>query len=533
MKLAVVTLCFGDFDQLAEITHPILKNYADKINADFIVINKKVLSKKFIHYEKMQISNLLTQYDRILYFDTDIIIRSDCPNLFDIIPQTKLGLMNEGRFYGAQNVMPIMQEACKKFSTSIPKWEGQYYNTGVMVISKIHRDIFVEPDVEHDTYSGFFHYEQPYLNLKILSENIKVEELSYKYNRMSLMNALTGENMLSSYVVHYAGQRDFKQLKIDITNHLQSWEETAPEYFYPKNIYIRVGGGLGDQIDAEPVIRWACENSYKNDNIYVKCDFPVVLKHLPIKLVEDKRFIGEACFEMETLPSPNSPLWQYVAQTLCHTTDFSSISMLRRILPDIDKQIHLEVTDSEVESLKATFNLQDLENSVLIHPGKGWESKTFPPSYWQGIIDSLVKENVPIILIGKWVSDDQGVVDIDATNVIDLRNVLSLKELMALISKAKITISNDSAPIHIAGAFDNWIVLIPTCKHPDHVLPYRNGTKSYKTVALYKKLTTDSIDSSPTQIEGQTIDYVIGDILDYLPDINEVVDQIKNIYLNF
>jgi hypothetical protein len=319
---------------------------------------------------------------------------------------------------------------------------------------------------------------------------------------------------------------------MDIREDVKSWEETAPDYFYPKNIYIRVGGGLGDQIDAEPVIRWACENSYKNDNIFVKCDFPQVLKHLPVKLIEDKRFIGKSCFEMETLPSPNSHLWQFVAQTLCHTVDFSSISMLRRILPDADKQIHLEVADDEIEALKSTFSLTDLENSVLVHPGKGWTSKTFPASYWQEIIDNLVKKDIPVILIGKWVSDTQGTVDIDATNVTDLRNVLSLKELIALISKAKILISNDSAPIHIAGAFNNWIILIPTCKHPDHVLPYRNGTKSYKTLALYKKLTTDSIDSSPTQIEGQTIDYVIGDILEYLPKTDDVVNQVKMIYEN-
>jgi hypothetical protein len=38
------------------------------------------------------------------------------------------------------------------------------------------------------------------------------------------------------------------------------------------------------------------------------------------------------------------------------------------------------------------------------------------------------------------------------------------------------------------------------------------------------------IDSSPTQVEGQTIDYVIGDINDYLAEVSTVIKFIKEIY---
>ena len=86
-------------------------------------------------------------------------------------------------------------------------------------------------------------------------------------------------------------------------------------------------------------------------------------------------------------------------------------------------------------------------------------------------------------------------------------------------------------PIHAAGAFDNYIVLIPTCKHPEHVLPYRNSSKYYKAKALYKKLICEALNHKPTNTAGETIDRIVGDIMEYLPDpetvVNETLDLIK------
>ena len=93
-----------------------------------------------------------------------------------------------------------------------------------------------------------------------------------------------------------------------------------------------------------------------------------------------------------------------------------------------------------------------------------------------------------------------------------------------MIHKSKVLLSNDSAPIHLAGAFDNYIILIPTCKKPDHVLPYRYGRQDFNTVSLYKKLVCDTIDSTPVMVHGQTIDKIIGDFSDYLPDPQTVID---------
>ena len=525
-KKALVTMCFGDFEKIAKITHPSLKAYADKIGADFIVINEKKLSKKFIHYEKFQIYDMFKEYSRIMYIDTDVLVRPDCPDLFEKVKEFKLGIFNEGAY---EDYLGVMKDACAKYKVNIPKWDRQSYNTGVMVLSRLHRQIFKKPEKEYSVYDGLSHYEQPYINLNIISKGYLVEDIGYHFNRMSIMDSITGEHRLSSYIVHYASAASVPERIKVIEEDLKSWEEHAPEYFYPKNVAVKVTAGLGDQIDAEPVIRYLKEKVYPKDNVVVKTNFPRVFEHLNVEIYdENKVYPGFKVYE--TLPEVESPVWKYLAQSLCHTTDFSSISVLGWMIPDIDKQIKLEASLKEAVSLLEIVGRRDLSKYVLVHPGKGWASKTFPKEYWQEIINTLAEKEVPTAIIGKYISENQGLVDLDCPQgVLDLRDNLDLGALIALISQSKILLSNDSAPVHIAGAFDNWIVLIPTCKHPDHVLPYRNGEKIYKTVSLYKKLVCDYIDSTPTMVEGQTIDYVKGDIIEYLPDVKEVIETIEDL----
>ena len=63
---AVVTLCIGKaFGMLASLTHPLMRRYAKKCNADFIVIENKMFEGLPVHYEKYQLANLLKRYCRI------------------------------------------------------------------------------------------------------------------------------------------------------------------------------------------------------------------------------------------------------------------------------------------------------------------------------------------------------------------------------------------------------------------------------------------------------------------------------------
>ena len=525
-KYTIVTITIGEqYKQIAKLTHPTIKEYADRIKADFIVLSDE--DRNLPHWKKFKIFDLLKEYDRVLYLDTDLIIRGDCPNLFEIVPEKKIGLFNEGRF---SNRVGSMQEACKAYEEDLPRWDGTYYNTGVMVVSRYHRSLFKTPEKIIDL--GM--YEQPYLNLRIIKDDYKVHELEYKFNRMTILDPLTGEPRHASYIIHYAGAPNQFELLRVINEDLEEWKNKRSfGWPYKRNIIITVGGGLGDQLCAEPVARYIINKIYPDQNIVIITHWPRLFKHLNVPAMKQEEYnmnpIKGPVYIMETMPDVNKPVWAFLTHTLSHSIDFSSIASIHRLIPDEDKTIKLEPS---VDGIKEALEMvKDLTDYVLVHPGRGWPSKTFPKSWWESVIKGLVDNGLRVAVIGKHISDEQGYVDVDVPKeVVDLRDMLTLEGLIGAISQARVLISNDSAPIHIAGAFDNFIILIPTCKHPDMVLPYRFGSKSYKTKSLYKKLTVDYIDSSPTMVHGQTLDYVVGNILDYLPDPETVVEEAKRLF---
>ena len=528
---AVITICVGDeYRRISEFTHPMIKKYAENIGAEFVVLDKQYYSTP--HWEKFFIFHLLNKYERIIYFDTDLIVRDDCPNLFGIVPATKLGAFNEFPF--TPNRQESLFHACEDYGVKLTGWNSKYYNTGVMVISRIHKYLFKKPIKE-----SFNFYEQGYLNV-VFAQNMRTNEsqvydlemfdLPYKFNRMACMDSFTGEERHASYIIHYAGFPSLDFVLQLIPKDLEKWKNTSPDYCYQRHIVINVGGGLGDQVNAEPAICFLKNNVYPGDDISVQTHFPQLFKHLNLPTYFHGEFIPKSdtpYYVVQSLPGPETITWTIVSNLLCHMVDFCSMALLRRTLPLKDRQPILTVALDNMANMLDVVGERDFDKMVLIHPGRHWESKTFPVKWWQNVIDGISAKGIQVCLIG-YEDETRGTLPVKVNSgVIDTRNLLNLGGLIALISKAKVLVSNDSAPIHIAGAFDNHIVLIPTCKHPDHVLPYHNGNVNHKAVALYKKLTLNAVSSQPTEIHGQTAEFVVGDILDYLPEPKDVVEEVK------
>lgn len=524
----VLTISIGEqYEAVAQLTHSSIRAYANKIGAEFMVISEKRIATTTAHWEKFQIFDLLNKYERILYIDSDVIIRSDCPNLFDIVPSNKLGMFNEANFTDRSRELII--DCCKQYGVTLPGWDGRYFNSGVMVISRTHKYLFQKPELEYYSF-----YEQTYLNMKIsemvFRGSLEIHELEYRYNRMTCLDRYTGETRHASFIIHYAGCPNINFTKELIVKDLQIWKEDfSTGYKYTRNIFVTVSGGLGDQICAEPAIRFMKEHVYPRDNIVVATHFRTLFKHLDVEVVLHNEFKPKddtPYFLTHTLPSPETITWSVVSNLLCHTIDYASIATMKRILPAKDKQVKLEVSEINFDRILPDTDLSQL---ILVHPGKHWQSKTLPVEYWQELIDKLSLTN-KICVIGK---DDstRGTVDVKCPDgVIDLRNLLDLDSLIYLISEARLLVSNDSAPVHIAGAFDNWIVLFPTCKHPDHILPYRNGGDLYyKARALYKKLPIDEFNAEPTCIHGSSAEFILGKWADYLMPIDEVIEEIHKI----
>lgn len=536
----IVTSVIGEkYEAIWKLTGPTVEAYADRIDADTLVIHENP-HPTTPHWVKFALYEILhKRYKRAAWLDADIIIRGDAPDIFEAVPEDKLGIFNEGRFaYRAV----VIYEAMQKYKVELPDWDRiSYFNTGVMVVSRDQRHLFNQPEgIVKQKYS---YGEQTYLNLRIFQRKIEIKELSHHFNRMSLVDSITGISRLASWFVHYAGYRSEDLLEI-IKDDLERWE-LKKENFETPVLFLNISGGLGDQVCAEPVVRYIREKVYPDARIYAISTYPELFSHIRGITVSDKPpdIKVDAVYRMDFHPDRTKSHHQNMIYNLAHPVDYISLQTLKRILPVKDKQIRLpinplsdpRVTAAEVKIFKIWPNFGS-QKMVLVHPGTGWESKTFPTSWWQAVIDGLSAMGLEVGIIGRNLQKAGITPEVEHSflpvqipeNGIDFRDKLSTLELAVLIKYAPALISNESAPIHIAGAFNNNIILIPTNKHPEHVLPYRHGSVWYKAAALYKNAAFEDYQFRPSNAEAESIARLKKPIEYYLPDPQEVIETTYN-----
>ena len=541
MKNAILTVVNGEkYKEIWKRSEPYFVVYAEKCDAELIVF-QGVDGAHYPspHWIKFGIYDLLKkEFDRIAFIDADILIRPDTPSLFDIVPENQFGIFNEGIY--SPRAMCI-HEVKKVFNVELPKWNGKdYYNTGVMVMSRQHRHIFKITEEIKPLRNSFG--EQTYLNMKIMSNDVKIFSLPHRFNRMSLLDRIMGVSRLDSYIVHYAGfDIQFGQGKAleAMDKDIKRWEKDAPEYKYNRKIFVWALGGLGDCIAAEPTIRYMRETLYPEADMFLltKKYFHPLYQHLKgIEFLEEGQILPEiidAVLEFNTHPTIHDPnndyatsFGHYCPHPMLHSVDWVSINCTNRQLTREQRQIRMEYSEDDLNGILKICSVP--EDLILIHAGRGWETKTFPVEWWQEIIDTLDKNGFRVGLIGNEVSEEHGYVKVTCPpKGVDFRDKTSIMEMAALIDQSRVLISNDSAPIFFAAAFDNYIILIPTCKEGDMILPYRNGEQSYKAICLGKKLIRDDElfripDHNVWQMshipKGHTIE-------EYIPEAGDVIKQ--------
>lgn len=282
------------------------------------------------------------------------------------------------------------------------------------------------------------------------------------------------------------------------------------------NIFVMTCGGLGDQVCAEPVVR------------EIRRMFP----DKRIGVLGQRAFFGHLGVEVfnyeETTQTSGDTLVlrTFAAEELgitffVHPVDYISISTIRRQLPNKLKQM----------TLRAGKNKFGLRDHLLIHPGMTWANRTFPSSWWQEVVE-LISGERKCALIGSTFPDGtqegKGIVDVECPpGCVDLRDQTSIEDLISLISMNDV-LSNDSFPVHVAGAFDNWIFMIPTVKHPDLVLPFRNGRQDHKTCCPLRRLMSEEI-AFPVQGSFRIDEIPSGlDIMDCLPTPRQVLESVTH-----
>lgn len=252
-----------------------------------------------------------------------------------------------------------------------------------------------------------------------------------------------------------------------------------------QNILIYPWGGIGDQVCAEPTIRYML-NTFKNCKFTLWSETPELFAHLKfdhIYTFSEVSLDPSKYILFQTITFEESLFRELVSHVLTHPVDFCSLLMLRSQLPQAAKNIELK---GDIGSLQEYFESTKDLKKIVIHAGKHWDSKTFPKEWWDSILLHLQKEGYTPVLIGKNYTNEKFTVDVNPEGCIDLRNKTNLSELIYLLQNERILLSNDSSPIHIAASGEAHIGFIASCKHPEFLKHQRKGGWGWRTYNLEK-----------------------------------------------
>ncbi len=158
--------------------------------------------------------------------------------------------------------------------------------------------------------------------------------------------------------------------------------------------------------------------------------------------------------------------------------------LLLTVFPQYKKnKLHTTPEIFLTEEEEKSFNKFNLEKKdyILIAPGSKWSTKRWTKEGFASVIEQLTeKGEKPVIIGGK--EDQQYVSEIisilkNKNKVLNLTGKTTLRESFTLVKYAKGLISNDSAPVHMAVAFNTPVVDIYGPTVTDYgFYPYRNGT---------------------------------------------------------
>lgn len=218
----IVTRSDDRVKNIASLTHPIIKSYADYCGADFKIISgpPDEPHPKY-HYRLFKLYDLFDEYERILHLDTDILIRNCCPNLFDIVPYDKIGTILEDKGSRKENRRSTIRQIQEEREDI--GWEKNYTNCGCILFSKNHRELFNPKLHKYPLWekNGTAEAEMGY---RIHMLGFDIHELDYKFNHLSMFSEEwhNHANRFNSYIIHYAGggfyrfMSQYEQIKQDL-----------------------------------------------------------------------------------------------------------------------------------------------------------------------------------------------------------------------------------------------------------------------------------------------------------------------------
>jgi len=215
MKLLVITRADESVVEYTQLTHPIIRMFAEKWGAEFKILGSAVGQKvdperEFINkmWRILEFYDIFEDYDRIFHMDSDIVINKTCPNVFEIVPSDTVGLVFEDKGSRLRNRRERIAQIKARFGGN-EHWISGYFNMGIFLSSRMHREMFTK--IDGQLWEAEVGLEQTHLSYQLMKLKYKYVDLGYKFNHMSMFSeAWNGSvSRFDSHIIHYAGGAKF------------------------------------------------------------------------------------------------------------------------------------------------------------------------------------------------------------------------------------------------------------------------------------------------------------------------------------
>lgn len=187
-------------------------------NVDFVEIKALEWSNLHSSFTKFALAKRLIGYDKVLYVDADILIRSDTPSPFELFPGIIFGSVldihlnlefnsEEFKKFIHGLITTHMEVIKKNLDSTLDEvsFIKGFFNAGVLLFDpKVMALIFPnEIDISFDPLCKTMHYEQALCNWYIQKSGIPITHLDRTWNRID--PDINGE--MKDYIYHFTGVR--------------------------------------------------------------------------------------------------------------------------------------------------------------------------------------------------------------------------------------------------------------------------------------------------------------------------------------
>jgi len=198
-----------------------MKYYADKVHADLVIL-EGYASQPYVFANKFRVRQVFDEYgyDSVLYVDGDILITPDCINFFEMVPDDKVAILDEGPYYDYWMLAHYRHEALELIKSQgldhnnidlpTPK------NAGLYLMRKQYKDTLKPLEKPFPLcYRNGTTVEQTWFCLMLQRHNVPLHFLKFPEHHWLWYLDQDEKSIHKGNVLHFCGLQDQNNKRYD------------------------------------------------------------------------------------------------------------------------------------------------------------------------------------------------------------------------------------------------------------------------------------------------------------------------------